>query len=255
MLETSGGAGSTVTLTYAEALVDARGQKGHRDSVEGRTLRGLRDQFRPVGERRRLQTLWWRSYRYVQLDVETADEPLRVHDLHGIFTAYPFQERGRFASDQRWIDSVWTMDWNGARIGAFDTYMDTPYYEQLQYVGDTRIQGLISLYVAGDDRLLRQAIRHFDDSRLPEGITASRYPSALAQLIAPFSLIHVAMVHDFHVHRDDPAFVRRMLPGVRTVLDWYGRHVDSTGMVGPTALLELPRLGAWLAARRGAGRR
>jgi hypothetical protein len=42
------------------------------------------------------------------------------------------------------------------------------------------------------------------------------------------------MVHDFHMHRDDPAFVRRMLPGVRTVLDWYGRYVDSTGMVGPT---------------------
>jgi hypothetical protein len=125
------------------------------------------------------------------------------------------------------------MGWNGARIGAFDTYMDTPYYEQLQYVGDTRIQGLISLYAAGDDRLVRQAIRHFDDSRLPEGITASRYPSALTQLIPPFSLVHVAAVHDYHLHRDDPAFVRRMLPGVRTVLDWYGRHVDATGLVGP----------------------
>jgi hypothetical protein len=234
VLVTSGGAGGTVSLTYAEALVDARGQKGHRDSVEGRTLRGVRDVFRPSGERRRFQTLWWRSFRYVQLDVETADEPLRVHDLHGVFTAYPFVARGRFASDAPWIDSVWAISWNGARIGAFETYMDTPYYEQLQYVGDTRIQALISLYVAGDDRLMRQAIRHFDDSRIPEGITASRYPSALTQLIAPFSLIHVAMVHDFHMHRDDPAFVRRMLPGVRTVLDWYGRQVDSTGMLGPT---------------------
>ncbi len=233
VLETSGGAGSTVAITHAEALVDARGQKGHRDSVEGRTLRGARDLIRPAGERRRFQTLYWRPYRYVQLDVETGDEPLRIHDLHGIFTGYPFQQRGSFASDQKWIDTVWAMNWNGARIGAFETYMDTPYYEQLQYVGDTRIQALISLYVGGDDRLVRQAITHFDDSRIPEGITASRYPSALVQLIAPFSLIHVAMVHDFHMHRDDPAYVRRMLPGARTILDWYGRHVDSTGMLGP----------------------
>jgi hypothetical protein len=233
VLETSGGAGSTVTLTYAEALIDARGEKGNRDEVEGRTIRGVRDVFRPDGERRRFQTLWWRSFRYVQMDVETGDEQLRVHDLHGIFTAYPFRERGRFSSDAAWIDSVWVMNWNGARIGAFETYMDTPYYEQLQYVGDTRIQSLISLYVAGDDRLMRQAIRHFDDSRIPEGITASRYPSALTQLIPPFSLIHVAMVHDYYMHRDDPAFVRRMLPGVRTILDWYGRQVDTTGMLGP----------------------
>jgi hypothetical protein len=111
--------------------------------------------------------------------------------------------------------------------------MDTPYWEQLQYIGDTRIQSLISLYVAGDDRLMRQAIEHFDYSRIPEGLTASRYPSALTQIIPPFSLIYVAMVHDYFMHRDDPAFVRARLPGVRGILDWYGRHVDSTGMLGP----------------------
>lgn len=109
--------------------------------------------------------------------------------------------------------------------------MDTPYYEQLQYVGDTRLQALISLYVPGDDRLARQALEQFDDSRLPEGITQSRYPSSLTQLIPPFSLVHVAMVHDYHMLRNDPTFVRRLLPGVRSVLDWYGRQVDSTGLV------------------------
>jgi hypothetical protein len=233
VLETSGGAGSRVTLTYAEALVDAQGRKGNRNDMAGRTIRGVRDVFRPAGEQRRFQTLYWRSFRYVQMEIETADEPLRVHDLHGAFTAYPFQARGRFASDAAWTDSVWTLCWNGARLGAFETYMDTPYFEQLQYVGDTRLQALISLYVAGDDRLMRQAIQHFDESRIPEGITTSRYPSAQAQLIPPFSLIYVAMVHDYYMHRDDVAFVRRMLPGVRAVLDWFGRHVDETGMLGP----------------------
>ena len=234
VLETSGGAGSMVRLTYAEALIDAAGQKGNRDEIEGRTVRGVRDVFLPDGgARRRFTTLYWRSFRYIQMDVTTADEPLRVHDLHGIFTAYPFAERARFASDLPWLAEMWRMNWNGARIGAFETYMDTPYYEQLQYIGDTRVQGLISLYVAGDDRLLRQAIEHFDLSRIPEGITASRYPSALTQIIPPFSLIYVAMVHDYFMHRDDPAFVRERLAGVRGILDWFGRHVDATGMLGP----------------------
>jgi hypothetical protein len=234
VLETSGGARSVVRLTYAEALVDSAGRKGNRNEIEGRTVRGVHDVFLPDGgARRRFQTLYWRSFRYIEMDVTTADEPLRVHDLHGIFTAYPFTERGRFASDVPWLADMWRMNWNGARIGAFETYMDTPYWEQLQYVGDTRIQGLISLYVAGDDRLLRQAIEHFDLSRIPEGLTASRYPSALTQIIPPFSLIYVAMVHDYMMHRNDPAFVRARLPGVRGILDWFGRHVDTTGMLGP----------------------
>ncbi len=231
-LATSGGAGATVTLTYAEALIDARGQKGHRDSITARTMRGVHDVLRPSGDRRVYQPLWWRSYRYVQLEITTGDEPLRLHDLHGVFTAYPFVARANFTSDAPWIDSVWTMSWNGARIGAHETYMDTPYYEQLQYVGDTRLQALISLYVPGDDRLARQALEQFDDSRLPDGITQSRYPSSLTQLIPPFSLVHVAMVHDYHMLRNDAVFVRRLLPGVRGVLDWYGRYVDTTGLVG-----------------------
>jgi len=234
VLETSGGAGSTVRLTYAEALVDSAGKKGNRNDIVGRTVRGVRDVFLPGGgAHRRFTPLYWRSFRYIQMDVTTAGEPLRVHDLHGIFTAYPFVERGRFASDLPWLADMWRMNWNGARIGAFETYMDTPYWEQLQYVGDTRIQSLISLYVAGDDRLMRQAIEHFDYSRIPEGLTASRYPSALTQIIPPFSLIYVAMLHDYMMHRNDPGFVRERLAGVRGILDWYGRHVDATGMLGP----------------------
>ena len=108
---------------------------------------------------------------------------------------------------------MWEINWRGARLCAFETYFDTPYYEQLQYVGDTRIQALITLYMTSDDRLVRQAIEHFDHSRIPEGITASRYPSCLGQYIPTFSLLWVAMVHDYWMHRDDPPFVRASCPG------------------------------------------
>lgn len=234
VVDVSGGGGSSVKLTYAEALVDAHGEKGNRNAIEGRTIRGVFDVFTPDGgDDCVFQPLYWRSFRYIQLDVETADTPLTIHDVHGVFTGYPLRERARFASDVAWLADIWRMDWNGARIGAFETYMDTPYYEQLQYIGDTRVQGLISLYMSGDDRLVRQAIEQFDASRIPEGLTASRYPSALTQIIPPFSLIYLAMVHDYHMLRDDAPFVRERLAGIRGVLEWYARYVDSTGMLGP----------------------
>jgi alpha-L-rhamnosidase len=168
----------------------------------------------------------------VQLDVVTAGDPLLIHDLHGIFTGYPLERRARFQSDLPWLSDVWEMDWRALRLCAFETFFDTPYYEQLQYVGDSRIQALITLYMSDDDRLVRQAISHFDLSRIPEGITASRYPSAVAQYIPTFSLIWIAMVHDFWMHRDDPGFVRGFLPGIRGVLAWFERHLDESGMVG-----------------------
>jgi hypothetical protein len=234
VLHVSGGAGSEIVLTYGEALKDADGRKGNRDEIEGKHLSGVRDAFFPDGgANRRFQTLWFRTYRYVRMDVATATDPLRIHDLHGIFTGYPYELRARFESDVPWLSDVWEMDWRALRLCSFDTYFDTPYYEQLQYIGDSRIQALISLYMSDDDRLVRQAISHFDRSRIPEGITASRYPSDLPQYIPTFSLIWIAMVHDYWMHRDDPEFVRGFLAGIRSVLSWFEDRLDDQGMVGP----------------------
>ena len=234
VLEASGGAGSTVRLVYAEALKDAQGQKGNRNEIDGKTIAGVRDEFRlDGGSRRRFQTLWFRTYRYVQLEIETGEEALRLHDLHGIFVGYPFKLAARFDSDLAWLADMWEIDWRGARLCAWETYFDTPYYEQLQYVGDTRIQALITLYMSDDDRLVRQAIEHFDLSRIPEGITASRYPSDLGQYIPTFSPIWIAMVHDYWMHRDQPEYVRSFLPGIRAVLSWFEQRVDDSGMLGP----------------------
>ena len=232
-METSGGAGATVEMTYAESLRDSSGRKGNRDAIEGKTIVGVRDMIRlDGGAHRQFRTLWFRTWRYVQLEIRTAGEPVRIHDVHGFLTGYPYHERGHFTSDAPWIDSVWTMNWRTARLCAWETHFDTPYYEQLQYVGDTRIQSLIAMYVAGDDRLVRNAIEQFDQSRIADGLTASRYPSALPQYIPPFSLLWVAMVHDHWMLRDETAFVRSFLPGTRAVLDWFGQRVDSTGLLG-----------------------
>ncbi len=231
-LTVSGGEGSRIRVTYAEALFDERG-KGDRNETEGRTVRGFADEFIPDGQAdRTFAPLWFKTYRYVLLDIETTGEPLTVEDFYGIYTGYPFEERGSFASDDPSLDGIWRTGWHTARLCAHETYFDCPYYEQLQYAGDTRIQALISLYVSGDDRLVRKAIRMFDLSRSFEGITASRYPSHKPQYIPPFSLYWIAMVHDYWMHRDDDAFVAEFLPGIRSVVEWFERHIDpQTGML------------------------
>ena len=93
-----------------------------------------------------------------------AGKPATPIVLTANFTAYPFEERARFPSPDPDLAKIWEVSRRTARFDAHETYMDTPYYEQLQYLGDTRIQALISYAVAGDDRLARQAIEAFDHS-------------------------------------------------------------------------------------------
>jgi hypothetical protein len=231
-LELEGGKGAAVDLTYAEALYDEKGAKGNRNEVGDRHIEGLRDHIVSDGDRRTYRTLWWRTWRYIQVDVKTGDSPLTIAGLNAFYTAYPFSAVAHFASDDPELSRIWDVGWRTAQLCAHETYMDTPYWEQLQYVGDTRIQALISYGVTGDDRLARQAMLAYRDSLLTDGLTQSRYPSSLTQVIPPFSLLWVGMLHDFWMYRDDPAFVRSLLPGTRGVLDWFAARQRADGLMG-----------------------
>lgn len=232
-LTVSGGKGSKIVLTYSEALYDKNGHKGDRDDVADRRALGLTDSFLPDGgEHRTFEPLWWRTWRYLDLDITTGDEPLTLEGLKAEFTAYPFEERAKFTSSDPELAKIWEISWRTARLDAHETYMDTPYWEQLQYVGDTRIQALISYAVAGDDRLAQQALRAFDDSRMPEGLTRSRYPSSLPQTIPTFSLIYVDMLHDYWMYRPDAdGLARKLVPGTRGVLNWFAGYEQPDGLL------------------------
>ena len=231
----SGGRGARVRIGYQEALLEPEKpwRKGHRDIFEGKRFVGYQDEVLPDGGAARVfHPLWWRTWRYMKIDVETAAEPLTLDRLAVHFTAYPFQQKARFDAADATLRRVWKVGWRTARSCAHETYFDCPYYEQLQYAGDTRIQALISYTVAGDDRLARQAIEAFERSRRSDGLTYSRYPSAPQQFIPPFSLLWIGMVHDYWMWRDDTAFVKRQLGGTRTVLDWFAERQRPDGLVG-----------------------
>ena len=231
----SRGKGASVKMTYAEALFAPDGSKGNRNEIDGKTIKGNFDIFLPDGgEKRVFRPLWFRTYRFIQLEITTKDQPLVIDDLYGSSTGYPFSVKASFTSNDASLQKIWDIGWRTAQLCAGETYFDCPYYEQLQYEGDTRIQSLISLYVTGDDRLMRKAILDFYHSRVPEGLTQGRYPSSRLQVIPPFSLFWVSMVHDYWMHRKDEKFVSDFLIPITGVLDWFEKKIDpSKQMLGP----------------------
>jgi hypothetical protein len=253
-LEVSGGAGATIGLRYAEALFSGPTgtAKGHRDEIEGKVFDGCGDRFLPDGGPHRVfRPLWWRTFRFLELTIETRDAPLTVHDIRPVYTGYPFERTARLtvpgdgARDSE-IGRMLDVGWHTARLCAHETYMDCPYYEQLQYAGDTRVQALVSYYMSGDGRLARQAIAALDASRTYEGLTFSRAPSRLPQYIPPFSLWWIGMVHDFWRYQDDPAFVRAQLPGVRAVLGYFAARQRQDGLLAEVGWWNyVDWVGAW----------
>lgn len=253
VLEMSKGKDAEIKLTYAESLYSPVNNnnltgaeaamawqgavivnKGNRHEVEGKMIDGNQDIFIADGGMDRLfQPLWWRTFRYVEVEINTGKEALEINRLYSIFTAYPFEEKASFVSEDPLLSEIWKVGWHTQRLCAGETYFDCPYYEQLQYVGDTRIQNLVSYYVSGDDRLMRKAISDYCDSKMSFKLTQSRYPCYQPQVIAPFSLYWVAMVYDYWMLQKDDDFIRSMIPAMLDVLQWFEARIDpSTSLLG-----------------------
>lgn len=232
-LVVAGGAGSSIKIQYQEALFDEDGRKGNRNEWKGKTMKGYYDIFLPDGGERLFEPLWIRVFRYVKITIDTKAEALDINDFKNLYTAYPLVQKATFSADKENLKEIWDASWRTAELCALETYMDCPYYEQLQYIGDTRIQALISIFVAGDERLVKNALEQFYASMQPMGLTKSNHPASGTQIIPPFSLLYIAMLHDYHMLGKDPKFVEQYIPGMKFILDWFISKIDSNGIMGP----------------------
>ena len=234
----SGGKDAKIGLTYAEGLYEKKplstttkngNHKGNRNDIENKYWLGRKDSLIADGGAHTFETMTYRTFRYVRLTIKTEAEDLTLHDFKSVFTGFPFQAKASLKSNNPLIPQLLDVGFRTARLCAMETYMDCPYYEQLQYIGDARIQALVSLYYAGDERLVRQALDHMDHSRIAEGITLSRYPTDLHQQIPTFSLWYIGMLHDYLRYGKDPSFLKNKLAGMRGILDYFARFEGTDG--------------------------
>ena len=236
------GRGTRIRVRWSESLfVDQEPKsiwpfgepKGHRDEISGKYFRGMGNQY-ILGGGDAPQTyspLWWEAGRYIEVLIITSDEPATIEEFELVETRYPTNAQGHYESSEPVHADVVRLGARSLAVSAHETLMDCPYYEQLQYAGDARLQALVSFVIEPDSRLQKRAIELIQFSRLPGGLTQSRYPSRGPQVIPPFSLVWIGMVHDYWMYRGDEPFVRSSLGTIRSVLDIHLRQIDDCGIL------------------------
>lgn len=229
----SGGKGSKITLRYAENLFNEDLSKGDRNDIRGKHIRGLRDVLVLDGrEQFHFSPTWYRAFRFVQIDIETAAEPVILNDYYNMETASPMKHRSVFKCSNQNYNKINDICWRTVSICTQDNLMSDAYYEQMMYVGDSRIHALVNLYMSGDDVWLRNAIEQFDYSRMPDGNITSCYPLKSTFIHPTFSLVWVDMLYDFMMHCDDREFLSQYVNSIRATLNWFDNNLLENGLVG-----------------------
>ena len=232
-LSVSKGKNAKVQIHSAESLyTDTKFvEKGHRDQLENKYFNGVGDDFVcDGGNLRRLEPIQYQAGRYWQIQIETQDEELIIDKLKFIETRYPLENQASFYSDNKNLNKLIPLMTRTLQLSSHETLADAPYYEEMMYAGDTRLELLTTYQFSNDNRLARKAIRLFDSSRLANGMIQARYPSWETQVIAPFSIWWIAMLHDYAYWRD-AKYIKQFLPGMRATLEGFERFKNKQGLL------------------------
>ena len=230
--EAAGGRDAVLTLSYTEK---------YDSPALGRLRAGERaadqwdDTYILDGALRRITPFYYRAFRFCRLAVKTGAQPVTLRQAGYVRTGYPLEVTGAYRAADPAMNTLWEISRRTLERCMYETYMDCPGYEQMQYSMDTMLEMLYTYQISADDRLARKAIRDFSLSQLPDGMLTCNAPASFTQIIPGFAVYWVRMVYDHYRYYADTDFVREYLPCMERILRFFEKHIDpATGLVADT---------------------
>ena len=239
-LRVQGGRGSVIQWMPAESYVQPHNGgavKGDRLDWQHGELTGPTDRYEAGGfgtadAPECYEPFWFRAFRFLRVKVQVGAEPLTVTSLKCQETGYPLKVGTHVETSDQSLAGIWQISENTLRDCMHETYEDCPFYEQLQYLMDTRSEILYTYACAADDRLARQAIDSFARSQRADGLLNACYPAYKPNVIPGFSIYYILMLHDHMMYFGDKDLVERYFPVAERILQFYEDLREPDGLVG-----------------------
>lgn len=239
----SGGKGAKVSLLYSEAYVQEGvvgpehiPVKADRTDKENGHLQGYEDFYQAAGvgtaaEQEIYEPYWFRTFRFVRLHIQTAEEKMTLHSLAYEETGYPLTVRSSVRTSDKSLGAIWEISERTLKRCMHETYEDCPFYEQLQYIMDARTQILFTYAVSADDRLARKCMDDLRRSQRYDGLLNCSYPNCSTNVIPGFSVYYILMVYDHMMYFGDRTLVAEHMPAIDQILHYFERHLTKEGYV------------------------
>ncbi|WP_405412662.1 hypothetical protein [Maribacter sp. Asnod1-A12] len=231
----SKGKSATINIKYAENLFGANNEKGDRNDLENKKLLGYYDEIISNGKNaQKFIPNWMRTFRFIEFEIETKDQELVLENFvnHRSRTSIP--SIAKFTTDNDMYNDIFDICKRTIDICTQDYFLSDAYYETMQYVGDTKIQGLIWQALSGNAAHTKNAIRQFDHSRDSDGNILGAYPLRSTFIYPTYSLVWVDMIADYYNTSNDKAFIETYKDGIANTLAGFEKNMNDLNLVNKT---------------------
>lgn len=250
VLSVSGGCNARIEILYSECygipqpgIVTPMGEclapplKGDRSDYINGCLQGPVDIYQTVGYGTEKKPeiyipFLFRTFRYVQIKITTMEQGITILGYDYISTGYPLEIKTHLTVSDESMNKVWDISVRSLQRCMHETYVDCPFYEQLQYTMDSRAEILFTYSLAADDRLARQCMESFRRTQRSDGILQASAPAVGVNVIPGFSTFYILMLHDHMMYFGNKTLIREHFGCVDRILEYFNSHLTDKGLVG-----------------------
>ncbi len=222
-----GTSGQKIEIRYGEELVDEAHPSVRYDMrcttmyQDIWTLSGGEDIYEPYE---------YKAFRYVEIlgDISV----LNIEDIYVLLRHYPFDStKCLFDSKNEKLNAIWDICRWGVVLGSQEVFVDCPQREKGQYLGDATVTASSHLYLSGDARLYKKALKDFALSSFICPGLMSVAPGSLMQEIADYSLQYPHQLLTYYMHTGDIDFLKEIYPIAKKSVQYFDRYKRNDGLL------------------------
>jgi len=169
------------------------------------------------------------GFRFLQLTIRNAVQPLQILSVGATFTTYPFQANGSFNSSDALLNAIWTQSQYTVQVTTQDAFIDCPWREKGQWMDMSA--PMASYYAFGDRAIAARYLRLTSQSQNSAGRLFFPYPSAFTFEL-PDQITWWGMhLWQYYLHFGDITLLQQLYPVLSQVNCWFQQNLSPRGLL------------------------
>jgi alpha-L-rhamnosidase len=185
------------------------------------------------------------GFRYLQIHVHNVDAVVHLKNIAARENRYPVKEVGSFSCNDPTLNRIWDLCSTTLKSCMLEFYVDCPWREQAQWLGDLRVQGLVNYYAFGDICLIKKGLRELAASQRKDGLLLCLYPGSYERVIPYYSLVWIQSLYDYLYYSDDQELVLELWPTLEKIINGCKAYSSNILLDGFDGLDELAKTTFW----------
>ena len=225
-----------VDLTYGEKLINGRIVPMVGDACSGDRYG---DRYIMHDGIQTWETFEYKSFRYLQATFRNIPAPIKVRKISVNTYTYPAPLRGEFECSDPVLTKLWKACVNTTFLCMDDGFMDSPFREKRNWLGDGG-HVLLGVYAAfGDICLTRRYFRLVSQGGLGDGMLRQFYPGTdifiqgtkVVETIPQHAFVWAVRVWENYRYFGNGALLEDMYPTLVGLAGWCTRHSNADGLL------------------------